>query len=177
MAKIGPEHSLQVKINQTAREVIDCPHLFFSIDRTKRNAEFEHVRQKNRGMVAGTSDTVLLCLGLPGIVVELKAPGETPDDNQNRFGAHVQTAGHLWGWCDTVVGWCRLLIAFGVPLRRNWEIIAAGHDATIEGAAIKREEARTGVPSKKRTYRQPKVKPTAAQLRKVRALYAQGHRF
>jgi hypothetical protein len=64
-----------------------------------------------------------------------------------------------------------------VPLGPYAAVKAEHHDLVLAGAAIKREEAKTGVPSKKRAYRQPKVKPTSAQLFKVRALYAKGHRF
>jgi hypothetical protein len=148
--KIGPEHALQVKVNQFVREVVLEPHVFFSIDRSARHAQFEHVRQKARGMIAGISDTVLLCSGIPAIIVELKAPGKTPDDNQYRFGAAVQSSKHYWGWCDSVAGYRILIAGFGVPMRPDAALIAARHDAALESAAIRREEAMTGKPSPKR---------------------------
>lgn len=164
------EHNLQVKVNQFVREVVPEPHQFFSVDRSAKRGRWQHVREKARGLVAGTSDTILLYPGLPAIVVELKRPGEKPDDNQERFGAQVTASGHLWGWCATVFGYGAILLNAGVPLMEAWALIAARHDATLASASIRKEESRTGKVSKRRY--QAAEKPSPAKLRRTEALRA-----
>lgn len=174
-----PEHDLQVKVVQWVRENVPHPHFFFAVDRRQKSGLFSHAREKARGHIAGTPDTVLLFPGLPAITIELKARGKeiVEGGNQERVGDVIQATGHLWGWCDTVVGYCALLTSFGVPLGRYAALNAERKDAVLEGAAIKREEAKTGVPSKKR-YAKPRVpKPSATRLRKVESMRARGLRF
>jgi hypothetical protein len=164
-----PEFDLQVKIHQWTRENIPHPHMFFSVDRSKAGGRFSHARQKSAGHVRGTPDTVLLFPGLPAITIELEAPGNKPEPEQIEVGAVIQNSGHLWGWCDSVEGYCALLRRFGVPLNPYAETKAQHHDLVLRGAAIKREEAKTGAPSKKR-YAPRKVKPSAAKIRRVEAI-------
>lgn len=173
MRRATPEYNLQVKINQWVRENVPHPHFFFSVDRGKATSKFAHARQKNAGHVAGTPDTMLLFPSLPGIAVELKAKGEKPEPggNQEKVGAVIVTSGHLWGWCDTVAGYRALIIGFGVPVSPYSLVRAEHHDAVLAGAAIKREESKTGVPSKKRfSARVQKPKPSAARLKATEAL-------
>ena len=170
-----PEHNLQIKINQWCRENVPQPHFFFGVDRAKKSGQFTHVREKSRGLVAGTPDTMLLMPGLPAIAVELKAFGKKVEEGgtQEKVGIVVMAAGHLWGWCDTVVGYRALLLGFGVLVSPYSLVRAEHHDAVLAGAAIKREEAKTGVPSKKRfAGRVQKPKPAAARLKAMEALRA-----
>lgn len=166
-----PEHDLQVKINQWCRENVPQPHFFFAVDRRQKSAAFSHVREKARGHVAGTPDTVLLFPGLPAITIELKAKDKKVEEggNQDRVGSLIEASGHLWGWCDSVAGYCALLTRFGIPLRPYASVKAEHHDLVLAGAAIKREEAKSGKPSKKRGYRPQTAKPSKAHLRKVAA--------
>jgi hypothetical protein len=108
---------------------------------------------------------------MPAILIELKAAGKKveEDSNQDRVGAIIQALGHFWGWCDTVAGYCALLIRFGVPLGRLAALNAERKDAVLEGAAIKREEAKTGRPSRKRFAGS---KPSAAAI--ARSVARQG---
>lgn len=170
MANAQPEHNLQTKINQWVRENVPHPHFFFAVDRRKKSGMFSHVREKARGHVAGTPDTVLLFPGLCCITIELKAPRKTPDENQEQVGAVIQEAGHFWGWCDSVAGYCALLVRAGVPLGPLAALNAERKDAVLEGAAIRREEARTGKVSRKR-YRGAE-KPSAAKI--ARSVARQG---
>lgn len=163
-----PEHDLQVKINQTQREVILCSHLFFGIDRSRKTGRFTHVREKARGLVKGTSDTILLCPNFPAFVIELKAKGKTPDDDQIAFGVEVSAAGHLWHWADTVTRYFAFLDKWGVPLAPNWRIVCEHRDVLLASSAIRREEAKTGKPSKKRSA--PRERASAGRIRKAEAL-------
>lgn len=171
--RANPERELSVKINQWVRENIPNPHMFFAVDRSKKTGLMTHVRQKAAGMVAGVPDTVLLYPGLPAITIELKARGKKPEPggSQERVGGVIIESGHLWGWCDSVMGYAGLLQQFGVPIRPSGWLHAHNHDLVLEAAAIKREEA-GGVPSKKRTYKPNTRKPSAARIRKAEKLRA-----
>jgi hypothetical protein len=171
-----PEHDLQVKINQWVRENVPHPHFFFAVDRRQKSGRFSHAREKARGHVAGTPDTVLLMPGSPAITIELKARDKEVEEggNQERVGAVIKASGHLWGWCDSVVGYCALLRQFGVPLAPIATLRAEHHDLVLAGAAIKREETKTGVPSKKRTYKPQRVKPSASRIRKAEGMRGNG---
>jgi hypothetical protein len=163
-----PEHNLQTKINQWVREHVPTPHHFFSADRSKKQSEFQHVREKARGMVPGQPDTHLLIPGYPLITCELKAPGNRPTAQQERVGAAIVAAGGVWGWATTVTEYARLLVERGgVALPQSAFLAAAGHDATLAGAAIKRAE-RKGVVSPRRFA----AKPSVAQVRRAEALRA-----
>jgi len=170
---IKPEAALQVKINQWSRECVAVPHFFTGIDRSKRSGQFTHVREKARGLVAGTPDTVLLVHGLPSIWVELKAPGNHPTDQQYEVGSAIKHSGHVWDWCDTVEGYATILARRGVRLTTDAHSKAMHADALLAAAAIRREEASTGKPSAKRFARVEK-KPTAAALKRRRSLNDKG---
>lgn len=155
MANIGPEHALQTMVNKWVRNHVAQPHFFTGIDRTKGTSMLTHVREKARGLVAGTPDTLLIVPNLPAITIELKAKGKkvAEDSQQDQVGKRIQASGGLWGWCDSVHGYAALLRAWDVPLIGAWEIAAEGHDATLLGAAIRREETKTGKVSKARSPR------------------------
>lgn len=175
MANIGPEAALQVMVTKCVRAHVQAPHFFTGIDRSKQTGQFTHARQKSRGIIAGVPDTLLIVPGLPAIAIELKAPGNKPTDMQERVGEAIQAAGGIWGWCDTVLGYMAILLNAGVPLQGRWDLAAAGHDATLASAAIRREEA-GGVVSKKR-YPPREVKPSPARIRKVEKMRSGGLRF
>lgn len=136
-----PEHNLQVKINQWVRECVPMPHFFCGIDRSKATGAHTHAREAARGLIAGTPDTVLLIPHLPGIMIELKTPGNTPTDRQDDVGVAITAAGHLWGWCDSVTGYMALLEGFGVALAPRADVLAARHDAVLAAAANRRSLA------------------------------------
>lgn len=170
MSNAQPEHALQVMVNKFVREAVPQPHFFCGVDRSKATSRFTHAREKARGLIAGTPDTLLVCPGLPLIAVELKALGNTPTEAQERVGADIQASGHIWGWCDTVTGYAAILRAAGVALRPHADMYAARHDATLTVAAARRKDAKAaGKPAGKR-YKPKVAKPSAAKLRRVAAL-------
>jgi hypothetical protein len=154
---ISPEHALQVMIVKAVRAHVPMPHFFFSVDRSKKTGAFTHVREKARGMIAGTPDTVLVYPDHPVVAIELKAKGRKvdADSNQERVGYAIQAAGGLWGWCDSVASFLHLLKTMGIPLVGAWQLTAANYDAVLESAAIRREEA--GGKVSKRRFRAPKA--------------------
>lgn len=164
-----PEHDLQTKIKQWAVENIIVPHFFFAVDRRQSSGQFSHAREKMRGHVAGMSDTGLLVLGFAAIFVELKAEGKEVKDgsNQDKVGDAIKATGNHWYWTDTVAGYCQILRDLRVPLSNYAHLDAEGKDLTLRGAAIKREESRTGVPSKKRYYKPQAAKPSKKHLAMV----------
>lgn len=185
-----PEWELQVQIAHTVRDHVPMPHLFFSVDRSKRLGRFSHVREKARGMMAGVPDTILIYPGFPVIAIELKAKGERvePGSTQERVGHAIQAAYGHWTWVDSVHDYMLYLNNIGIPLHGRWDLTAAHRDALLASAAIKREEA-GGVVSKKRlrgskahvdrlekAYRKPEAKASPARIRKAERIRAGGVR-
>lgn len=170
MSNAQPEHALQVMVNKFVREAVPQPHFFCGVDRSKATSRFTHAREKARGLIAGTPDTLLVCPGLPLIAVELKAPGNTPTEQQEQVGADIQASGHVWGWCDTVTGYAAILRAAGVALHPRADIYAAGHDATLSNAMARRKEAKASGTIPARRSKPQAAKPSAAKLRRVAAL-------
>jgi hypothetical protein len=154
-----PEHGLQVMVNKFVRAHVPYPHFFCSIDRRAATSKFDHAREKAAGFVAGCPDTILVCPGFALIAVELKAPGKRPTARQFEVGEAIKRSGHIWAWADSVESYAALLHGWGVPLIGRWDIAAQGHDATLAAAAIRREEAKTGKPSRKRVFAQRKAGP------------------
>jgi hypothetical protein len=111
----------------------------------------DHIRQKAAGHVAGTPDTWLLTANRQAIAIELKAPGNLPTARQVAVGQVIQSLGHYWNWCDSVSAYGEMLNYLRVHLVAHWKLKAADYDATLEGAAIKREETKTGKVSKRRS--------------------------
>ena len=165
MSNAQPEHALQVRINAWVREHVPHPHFFCGIDRAQKHGQWEHVRQKARGLVSGMADTILIMPALPPIAVELKAPGNKPTERQTQVGTAIQNAGGIWGWCDSVAGYAAILRVAGVPLMMSADLAAQHSDAVLASAAIRREEGKTGKVSKARA-----PKPTPARLRRVNAV-------
>jgi hypothetical protein len=162
-----PEHALQVMVAKWVRMNVPMPHHFFASDRSRKQSALQHVREKARGMIAGTPDTHLLLPGHPLIAIELKAPGGRPTDQQRRVGEAICAAGGMWTWVTSVTEYAAALVSAGVWLEPSAFIAAAGHDATLAGAAIKRAE-RTGTVSPRRYA----AKPSVAQVRRAEALRA-----
>lgn len=169
MPRIGPEHSLQVLVTKAVRAHVPAGHFFTGIDRAKPSGRFTHVREKARGIVAGVPDTMLLYPGLPAIFIELKAKGGKVEagSNQEKVGVAIRAAGGLWACCDSVYDYLHTLQHFGVPLQGNWMLAAFNHDATLEGAAIRRDEAK-GTVSKRRFAPKPSASKVKA-MERVRA--------
>lgn len=153
-----PEHNLQVQIVKFVRDCVDVPHVFLGFDRSRKQSAMQHVREKARGLRAGTADTLLLPRPCPPIWVELKAPGNKPSESQLEFAADVQRVGCLWYWADSVARYRECLIIAGVPLRPNAAIVAAHLDALLAGAAMRRAGK---VP---RAYKPRKQAPTQGAL-------------
>jgi hypothetical protein len=154
-----PEHSLQVLVNKFTRAHVVHPHFFTSVDRAAQRSKFDHMRQKAAGQISGVPDCLLVVPGFALICVELKAPGKRPTSRQFEVGEALRKAGATWAWCDSVEGYATILRSLDVPLTGRWDIAAQAHDATLAGAAIRREETRTGRVSKARRAYQPKPGP------------------
>jgi hypothetical protein len=158
-----PEHNLQVKINQFVREFVPQPHFFTGIDRKAKQGRMQLVREKARGLVAGTPDTLLM-IGGGTYAVELKAPGNEPTDRQRDVGAAIVASGGRWGWCDTVTGYATLLTGWGVALYPESEDRAARLDTVLTTAAAKRK-AKATTPS----WRPRKAGPRFTAGKRVQA--------
>lgn len=165
MRRAQPEHALQVQINKLVRAHVAHPHLFLSVDAAKRTHDLARVREKARGVIAGTPDTLLIVPTLPLIAIELKAPGNKPTDRQIQVGEAIRAAGHLWDWCDSAEGYFAILDGFRVPLIGAWSIAAQHADALLAGRAIRAEETRTRKPSGKRFAARPSRSALAAAAR------------
>lgn len=156
-----PEHLLQTAVGKFVRTAVTMPHRFACFDRSENKGR-RHLWESHRHIKKGEPDTELLVQGFPAIRVELKAPGNTPDDNQKEQGRQIIAAGHLWGWCSSVRGYGYVLEDHGVPLARNWEIQAAHHDALIAAAMAKQ-------PAPKKASKPRARKPSPGQVKRAEA--------
>jgi len=162
-AGVPKEHPIQVKVHEWVRECVPAPKVFIAFDRSKKTAQFTHLRQKAAGIRKGTADTLLMVPGLPDMWVELKRPGERPDDAQEKFGTDVKEVGRIWGWTDSVIGYAQLIAAWGVPVSR-WDFIRAEHlDAVLLGRAMKE----AGVVKVRKASKPRAPKPSPSQVRKL----------
>lgn len=164
---IAREHILQKHVRAFARDAIDAPHELFAFDRAKAAGKFSHLVQKSRGVRAGTPDTLLRVAGIAPIWVELKAPGNSPDPAQRDIGQRLQAVGDVWFWASSVEGYRAGLVAAGVPLRPNAELLAQHHDASVAGVIETAEQKRGKAP---KTWKPRAEKPTNGQLKRVAAL-------
>jgi hypothetical protein len=128
------------------------PATLFLWHRSKKaTAAFTHTREKARGLIAGTPDTLLLIPGLPCILVELKAPGNAHTGRQNEVGSAIALAGPSWNWCNSIRGYMDIIAALGVPLLDRAADLADKHDAVLAAAATRRAMA----PRKRPATRKP----------------------
>lgn len=164
---INREHILQVALVRFVREAVAAPHQFLAFDRSKAAGQFSHMREKARGVRAGTPDTLLIVAGMPPIWCELKAPGNKPTPEQIDIGDSLLTLGCCWSWVTSVGTYYEWIRSIGVELRANAEFLAMHADAGVLSVIARAEEKRGKAP---RSYKAPVAKPSAARLRKVAAL-------
>lgn len=165
--QINREHILQVALVRFVRESVSAPHEFMSFDRGKAAGQWSHMREKARGVKAGTPDVLLLVEGKAPIWCELKAPGNKPTEQQIDMGNRLMAVGCWWSWVTSVSTFYEWIRSIGVELRANAEFLAMHADA---GVLSKIGAAETKAGKAPRSYKPAEVKPTAARLRKVNAV-------
>ena len=164
---INREHFLQVALVRFVREAVAAPHQFLAFDRSKASGAFSHMREKARGVRAGTPDTLLIVEGKPVIWCELKAPGNKPTPEQIAMGDSLMALGCWWSWVTSVDAYFEWIRSIGVEMRANAEFLAMHADAGVR-SKIAAAETKAGTAPK--SYKPREVKPTAARLRKVAAV-------
>lgn len=167
--QINREHARQIQAKQWVREAVAAPHVFLAFDRSGASGQFTHMREKARGVAAGTPDTLLMVEGLPDFWWEWKDGRNEPSDLQQQMGDAIMRVGRWWSWGNSVVAYCAWLRVLGVPLHPNADFLAQVADASAD-SAIARAEAKAGKAPK--SYRPASKKPTAARLRKIGAIRA-----
>jgi hypothetical protein len=155
-----PEHALQVQVHKFTRDCIDAPHVFLAFDRTRKLSAMQHVREKSRGLRAGTADTLLLLKSFIPIWVELKAGDNKPSDLQYQFGQDVTAVGNYWGWTASVDGYRKILAHCGVPLRPSAPLVSEHLDRLLLGAKLKHGGKVAG------NYRKPRTTPPSGAARR-----------
>lgn len=164
---IHREHIRQKHAAMFVREAIAAPHLFLAFDRSAAGGQFSHMREKARGIKAGTPDTVLMVLGMPPLWAEWKADGNKPTDDQTRMGDELNAIGHRWGWFTSVVAYHEWLATAGVPMHPNAAFLALHHDAAAD-TVIARAERKKGTAPK--SYRPQAPKPSRRRLDQLAAV-------
>lgn len=164
---INREHILQVALVRFVREAVAAPHQFLAFDRSKASGAFSHMREKARGVRAGTPDTLLIVENKPVIWCELKAPGNKPTPEQIAMGDNLMALGCWWSWVTSVDAYFEWIRSIGVEMRANAEFLAMHADA---GVRTKIEKAEAAVGKAPRSYKPREAKPSAARLRKVAAV-------
>src|ERR1700722_13855901 len=168
-----PEANLQTKIAQWVRECVKQKHKFKAFERSKNSHAAgatvgRHFWEWNKGVRAGTLDTCLITE--PNAVHrwgELKAPGvqidPVEDAHQIQEIADIRALGGYADWTNSVAGYAKLLIGWGVELFPLAMLRAEGMDRTLAGAKTEK------IGKRKRAYRVRKEKPSARTLKFGRA--------
>ena len=151
---IGPEHALQVAIKRWVRENVLRPHVWLAFDRTRKTSAMQHIAEANRGLRAGTPDTVLMIDGA-AVWVELKAGRNTTSEQQDELHKEMAGVGFTVGVCWSVEQYAYELHARHIALRAGAFDRAQAADAKL--AAPK-------VAKKGRKGRAPKAKPEPSKL-------------
>jgi hypothetical protein len=163
-----PEHNLQTKLVGFVRDCVAADHEFWANDRSRKQSQFQHVREKARGIRRGVADTTLAVVGMVEIYIELKWPPNTPTEDQEKFGVAVQRIGRKWYWANSVERFRQCLVDAGVPLRPNAWLVAANLDALLAGRQAKSANL---LPKRKRksSGKPRQAEPTASGLKFGRA--------
>lgn len=164
---IDREHILQKALVKWVREAVSEPHEFLAFDRSKAAGQFSHLREKARGVRAGTPDTLLLTARHPPLWCELKAGTNTASEQQEDLGKRLVAMGGQWTCLSSVAAYHQWVHGLGVELRANAEFLAMHADASVASVIARAEVARGKAP---RSYKAPVAKPSAARLRKVNAV-------
>lgn len=164
---INREHILQVALVRFVREAVSAPHEFMSFDRGKAAGQWSHMREKARGVKAGTPDVLLLVEGKAPIWCELKAHGNKPTEQQIDMGNRLMAVGCWWSWVTSVSTFYEWIRSIGIELRANAEFLAMHAD---DGVLSKIAAAETKAGKAPRSYKPVVAKPTAARLRKLNAV-------
>lgn len=164
---IDREHILQKALVKWVREAVSEPHEFLAFDRSKAAGQFSHLREKARGVRAGTPDTLLLTARLPPVWAELKAGTNKASEQQVDMGQRLVAIGGHWSCLSSVQAYHEWIHGLGVELRANAGFLAMHADASVLSVIARAEEKRGKAP---RSYKAPVAKPSAARLRKVGAV-------
>jgi len=150
----APEHNLQVQCLKFSRECIVTRHVFLAFDRSAKQSALQHVREKARGIRAGTPDVLVLVPGL-AIWAELKVGRNEASVPQIECGVAILHAGHRWEVVRSVVEFGAYLRRCGVELSAHADLRALDLDLVLAGAAMKRKGAAP------KSYRpaKPRAKP------------------
>jgi len=165
--QINREHILQVALVRWCREAIATPHTLLGFDRSKAFGQFSHMREKARGVKAGTPDTLLIVYGVPPIWCELKAPGNKPTPEQEAMGDTLMRLGCYWSWATSIGQYYAWMVSLGIRMHPNAETLATLADAGVQSKIGKAEIKAGKVP---KSYKPREAKPTAARLRKLAAV-------
>lgn len=164
---IDREHILQKALVKWVREAVSEPHEFLAFDRSKAAGQFSHLREKARGVRAGTPDTLLLTARLPPVWAELKAGTNKASEQQEDMGNRLVAMGGHWACLSSVEAYRAWIFGLGVELRANAGLLAMHADASVLSVIARAEEKRGKSP---RSYKPAVAKPSAARLRKVNAV-------
>ena len=164
---IDREHILQKALVKWVREAVSEPHEFLAFDRSKAARQFSHLREKARGVRAGTPDTLLLTARLPPVWAELKAGTNKASEQQEDMGARLMAMGGHWACLSSVEAYRAWIFGLGVELRTNAEFLAMHADASVLSVIARAEEKRGKAP---RSYKPVAAKPSAARVRRLNAV-------
>ena len=160
---IDREHSIQKHGKLWAAECIAVPYAFLAFDRAAKYSQWSHMKQRARGVVPGTPDTLTRVRPIPNIWAEWKQPGQEPSANQLAFGEMIRSLGDYWFCVHAVAEYAGVLHQCGVPLRAGWQLRAEDHDARVQGE-IERAEMKVG-----RVPQRLSSRPSASKIRRVAA--------
>lgn len=111
-----PEQALQIALVELLAYVLTPSTYFFHVPNGGYRSRAEAGILKAMGVRAGVMDLIFIDRGL-AFGMELKAPGEQPDDDQRGAAIDIQRAGAGYGFATTIDEALALLRAWEIPLR------------------------------------------------------------
>ena len=112
-----PEHHLQAAIKFWCKRYVLTPHVFLAFDRSRAMSATQHILEAQRGIRAGTPDTVL-AYSAGCVWVELKVGRNVTSEAQNALHTEMLGVGHEVAVIYSVGAYCQLLIERGLDIHR-----------------------------------------------------------
>lgn len=138
-SKFHREHQLQAAAFVWMKKALPEFSVVFSVDVGGEGDAISWAVAKQRGITAGTSDMfAIVCAYIPRIfAIELKVLGNTPTENQTRFGENINRAGGIFLVAYSTSELKAHFIRHGVSLRET-EMSTEEIDQRLAAKAQKR---------------------------------------
>ena len=157
-----PEHNLQTQILKLVRACAPSGAVFLAFDRSKAHSQFQHAREKARGIRSGTPDTLLMVLDVPDFWCELKVDDNDTTDSQDEVIDDIRRVGRNAAVAWSVEQYRAAAVAAGIVMSPGAVVMAMRLDALLEGPKA--------IATKRAAPKPPRERVSPAKMRRVAAI-------